>query len=128
MKVTATLAALSLGLAVSGIAQAAQPEASLTRAEVVQELHAAQAQGLITYVEDNQYPRTVTPSTKSRAEVVNELRLAQSQGLVASVNQNDYPRQAEANSQLSRAQVLAQLNQARKNGTLDPYNDNSYPL
>lgn len=82
MKVTATLAALSLGLASVGLAQAAD----LTRAEVVQQLHEAQAQGLVTIGEQGNYPVESAPSTLSRSEVVNALRLARPRARSSSAN------------------------------------------
>lgn len=102
MKVTATLAALSLGLASVGLAQAAD----LTRAEVVQQLHEAQAQGLVTIGEQGNYPVESAPSTLSRSEVVNALRLAQAQGQVEFGEQAHYPQARSEGAAKTRARRL----------------------
>ncbi len=124
MKVTATLAALSLGFASIGLAQAAD----LTRAQVVEQLHAAQAQGIVTIGEHPGYPVESTPSTQSRAEVVNALRLAQAQGQVAFGEQAHYPQLQSEGASKTRAQVLAELAAARADGSVIIGESEHYPL
>jgi|GEM_PF-2253858 len=124
MKVTATLAALSLGLASVGLAQAAD----LTRAEVVQQLHEAQAQGLVTIGEQGNYPVESAPSTLSRSEVVNALRLAQAQGQVEFGEQAHYPQARSEGAAKTRAQVLAELAAARADGSVIIGESEHYPL
>lgn len=124
MKVTATLAALSLGLASVGLAQAAD----LSRAEVVQQLHAAQAQGIVTIGEQGNYPIESTPSTLSRAEVVNALRLAQAQGQVEFGEHTQYPQIQHEGASKTRAQVLTELATARTDGAVIISDNEQYPL
>ncbi|WP_368655504.1 DUF4148 domain-containing protein [Castellaniella ginsengisoli] len=124
MKVTATLAALSLGLASAGLAHAAD----LTRAQVVEQLHAAQAQGLVTIGEQAAYPADATPSTLSRTEVVNALRLAQAQGQLAFGEQAHYPRSQTEGASKTRNQVLAELAAARADGSVIIGESEHYPL
>ena len=124
MKVTATLAALSLGLASVGLAQAAD----LSRAEVVQQLHEAQAQGVVTIGDQPGYPVESAPSTLSRSEVVNALRLAQAQGQVELGEQAHYPQVPAEGASKSRAQVLAELAAARTDGSVIVGESEQYPL
>ena len=126
MKVTTAIAALSLGLASVGLAQAAD----LSRAQVVDQLHAAQAQGLVNYGDGQPYPMTTTASTLSRADVLNELHLAQSQGLVVAAGEVatlNYPQLAEG-SPKSRAEVRADLASARDAGQVFITENEAYPL
>ncbi|MFV0282453.1 MAG: DUF4148 domain-containing protein [Castellaniella sp.] len=124
MKVTATLAALSIGLASVGLAQAAD----LSRAQVVEQLQVAQSQGLVISNDLSNYPVQSTPSTLSRTEVVNALHLAQAQGQVKIGEQIHYPNiQAKGPSE-TRTQVLAELNTARADGSLIIGESENYPL
>lgn|SRR5690606_8786729 len=116
MKATATLAALTLGLASVGLAQAAD----LTRAQVLDQLHEAQAQGLVNMGDNQPYPMDTATSTRSRADVINELRLAQAQGLVVAGGEQatlDYPQIAQGTPK-SRTEVRAELAAARAAGQL----------
>jgi len=126
--VTATLAALSLGLATAGIAQAGEAAPSLTRAQVVQQLHEAQAQGLVQ-IGEHAYPvEQASHSDTTRAEVVAELRQAQARGLVSFGEQADYPASSVDAQPLTRAQVLNELREARSAGLLTEGEDPSYPI
>jgi hypothetical protein len=124
----ATLAALSLGLATAGIAQAGETAPSLTRAQVVQQLHEAQAQGLVQ-IGEHAYPvEQAAHSDATRAEVVADLRQAQARGLVSFGEQADYPAASADAQPLSRAQVLNELREARSAGLLTEGEDPSYPI
>ncbi|MGB6007601.1 DUF4148 domain-containing protein [Castellaniella sp.] len=95
----ASIAALALGLASAGIAQADQAY----------------------------YPEVVTPSTQTRADVVHALRVAQSQGLVTEGQQPDYPQLQTNGPTLSRAEVLRQLTQAELAGQVVEDNTPLHP-
>lgn len=124
----ATLAALSLGLATAGIAQAAETAPSLTRAQVVQQLHEARAQGLVQ-IGEHAYPvEQAAHSDTTRAEVVADLRQAQARGLVSFSEQADYPASSADTQPLSRTQVLNELREARSAGLLTEGEDPSYPI
>lgn len=108
MKVASTLTALTLGLASIGLAQAAgtspallqaqaghdpyypalQAQSTKTHAQVEQELHQAQARGLVTSGQDPYYPMEGASSTQTRTQVVQDLRNAG--GIVSSAGHNAY--------------------------------------
>ncbi|CAM5215473.1 hypothetical protein CDEF62S_00739 [Castellaniella defragrans] len=116
MKVTTTLTALAIGLASMGLAQAAEtaPAAtnvqatvvssaghdpyypnlvqqdSASRAQVVQQLQQAEADGQVTNGHDPYYPMAVAARSESRAQVVQELQQAQADGELASVGHDAY--------------------------------------
>ncbi|MBV6273794.1 DUF4148 domain-containing protein [Alcaligenaceae bacterium CGII-47] len=101
MKIVTTLAALTFGLAATGLVYADQPyypmndtvaTSTLTRAQVVQQLREAQTRGLLAASGDQlDYPLIATKSTKSRAQVLFELRLAQANGEIQSGELPYYP-------------------------------------
>jgi len=101
LKVASTLAALTLGLAATGLAHAEQlyypmdntvTTSTLTRAQVVEQLREAQAHGLVAAGGNAlHYPPIAAESTKSRAQVLSELRLAQAHGEIQAGESSDYP-------------------------------------
>ncbi len=102
-----TIAAMLAFATVAGAANAAV-DAPKTRAQVVAELHEAQAQGLMSAGEQP-YPVEVASShSKSRAEVLAELKAAENAGYVTVGEASQYPQIAEQSSK-TRAQVQAEL-------------------
>ncbi|MFT0545615.1 DUF4148 domain-containing protein [Allopusillimonas ginsengisoli] len=103
-------ASLSLGMAAAQATPQPSSQAStVTRAEVLNELHQAQAQGLISEGELG-YPVEVAPtSEKSYAEVQSELLAAFDAGQINEYGMNFAPR--VATSTKTRAQVVASLHQ-----------------
>ncbi|MDS1139362.1 DUF4148 domain-containing protein [Pusillimonas sp. SM2304] len=107
MKTLASTLMISLA-ALAGAAQAAD-EPVKTRAQVVAELQAAQAQGLVSQGElDYPLAQATDSNPKSRADVQAELAAARSANLI-STGELDYPPVAAAESDKSRAQVQAEL-------------------
>ncbi|WP_345796165.1 DUF4148 domain-containing protein [Castellaniella sp. MT123] len=108
MKVASALTALTLGLASVGLAQAAgtspaqmpsqaghdpyyptlQTQSTETHAQIQQELHQAQAQGLVTNGHDPYYPKEGAVSTQTRSQVVHQLQ--QAGGLSNNSGHNPY--------------------------------------
>lgn len=85
-----------------------------TRAQVIEELKQARADGSIA-IGDADFPKTPAfVSTKTRAQVVAELKEAQARGLV-NVGDAYYPKLPEFVSTKSRAQVQAELAEYQKN-------------
>ena len=113
MKATATIAALTLGLASVGMAQAADLQD-------------------YTFSSTNQaYPVDTAHSTRSRADVLNELHLAEAQGQVALAGEQanlNYPQLQEGTAK-TRAQVQSELASARNEGQVFmSTNSDAYPL
>jgi len=102
-----TIAAMLAFSTVAGVAHAAA-DTPKTRAQVVAELHEAQAQGLVTLGEQA-YPVEQASSTKRRADVLAELQSAEAAGYVTVGEDLQYPVIAQQ-SDKSRAQVKAELN------------------
>ncbi|MGP1666684.1 MAG: DUF4148 domain-containing protein [Rhodanobacter sp.] len=99
MKTLATVLMISASVLV-GAAQAAEPEvypaevgtpSSLTRAQVVSQLHAAQVAGLITEGQQPSYPVLAAHQAKTRAEVQAELAAAVNAGQVVVGQDPFYP-------------------------------------
>ena len=103
-----TIAAMLAFSTIAGVANAAV-DAPKTRAQVITELHEAQAQGLVT-VGEQAYPVNVAASSsKSRAEVLAELQDAENAGYIVVGEDAQYPAVVQS-SDKSRAQVQAELN------------------
>ncbi|CAM5220124.1 hypothetical protein CDEF62S_00573 [Castellaniella defragrans] len=106
MKVAITLATLALGLATAGLAYAEEPYYPMinapsvaTRAQVVQQLHQAENDGLANAVgHQPYYPTTVAHSSKSRTQVLSELRLSETTGELQSGKLPYYPRSLQHDS------------------------------
>ncbi|WDZ97019.1 DUF4148 domain-containing protein [Herbaspirillum sp. WKF16] len=84
-----------------------------TRAQVVDELKQARADGSMT-VADSEYPK-LPPfvSSKSRSQVLDELKQARADGSL-SISDGEYPKLPAFVSTKSRAQVLAELAEYQK--------------
>lgn len=110
MKAAVGVLVASLSL-MAGAAQAATLNSNVqakTRAQVVAELHQAQAQGLISQNKLD-YPVSL-PATqhKTRQQVLAELASAEATGQI-STNKLDYPVASQAAAPKARAQVVAEL-------------------
>lgn len=126
MRITTTLSALVLGLAAAGLAQAAETAPELTRAQVVQQLQQAEAQGAVTAGHDPYFPMIAAQNTETRAQVEQQLRDAESRGLVTAGHDPYYP-QLATQSTKSRAQVLAELHSVESKGMLPQGHEPYYP-
>lgn len=96
-----------------------------TREQVVAEVYAARAAGLLDTTEANFPAIPQTPSTLTREQVRAETLQAIADGTV-SQTEADYPRIAAQPSGLSREQVKAEVLAARAAGLLDQ-NEVNYP-
>ena len=117
MKTLASLLLASVALVgASAHAQDSQTQ-PLSRAQVVAELHAAQAAGQISTGRLD-YPVAVkSTSSLTRAQVQTELQVARATGQI-STGRLDYPVNVAPKSTLSRAQVVAQLKAAQAAGQI----------
>ncbi|MBB5390646.1 MULTISPECIES: DUF4148 domain-containing protein [unclassified Herbaspirillum] len=107
------LAATSGAVLAQNVSVQAQNVQGKTRAQVIEELKQARADGTLT-VSDYDYPRLPAfVSTKTRAQVIEELKVANAQGLVT-VGDADYPKLPAFVSTKSRAQVQAELVEYQK--------------
>ncbi|MFJ3044768.1 DUF4148 domain-containing protein [Herbaspirillum chlorophenolicum] len=108
------LAATSGAVLAQNVSDQARNVQGKTRAQVIEELKQARADGTLT-VGDYDYPRLPAfVSTKTRAQVIEELKVANAQGLV-NVGDAYYPKLPEFVSTKSRAQVQAELVEYQKN-------------
>lgn len=111
MKTFAITAAV-LTFSLAGLAQAGD----LTRAQVVEDLHQAQAKGLVT-VGEQPYPNFDQSSTARRTDVLNELAVAQVTGRVTVGEAASYPAgKPGSDSNATRAQVLRELHEYLASG------------
>jgi hypothetical protein len=120
MKAQKLIAAMSLLLAAS----AALADGK-TREQVVAEVYAARAAGLLDVTEADFPPLPQAPSTLSREQVRAETLQAIADGEVGQT-EADFPRIASQPSGLSREQVKAEVLAARAAGLLDQ-NEVNYP-
>jgi hypothetical protein len=120
MKAQKLIAAVSLFLA----AGAALADGK-TREQVVAEVYAARAAGLLDVTEADFPPLPQTPSTLSRAQVRAETLQAIADGEVGQT-EADFPRIVSQPSGMSREQVKAEVLAARAAGLLDQ-NEVNYP-
>ena len=126
MKTLASLLLISATFAgATAYAQDSQAE-SLTRAQVVAELQAAKAAGLVSFG-DLDYPPALTHnSSASRSQVVAELRAAKVAGQVTYGDLDYPPVNAVADSTLTREQVHAEVVAIHKNGPV-AFGGEGYP-
>lgn len=109
MKKVLGAAMVSLSLAAAGLAPVAASAASLTRAQVVEQLQQARAQGLLSEGESGYPVQQPVASNVSRNAVLADLALARANGQLNANEAQPYPAEAGASSQASRSVVLAQL-------------------
>lgn len=103
--VSAVMVALSLS---AGMATA-QATSDVSRAQVLNELHQARAQGLISDGELGYPVQTAPASQKTRSQVLAELDVAFQKGEINEYGMNFTPR--KATSTKSRSQVVSDLHQ-----------------
>ena len=109
MKNVLGAALVSLSFAAAGLAPVAANAASLTRAQVVEQLQQARAQGLLSEGESGYPVQQPVISSVSRNAVLTDLALARANGQLNTSEAQPYPAQAGASTQVSRSLVLAQL-------------------
>jgi len=140
MKVHQVLAVSTLALAAGAVFADDAPGAPLTRAEVVESVLAARANGTLAHAGDAA-PEETTPykkeiesrSTRTRAEEKSDVLQARRDGTLAAAGPAgtaDDLRAAHAprsTSTLTRAEVKAEVLQARADGTLVPAGEGEYP-
>lgn len=109
MKNVLGAAMISLSLAAAGLAPLAANAASLTRAQVVEQLQQARAQGLLSEGESGYPVQQPAASHVSRTAVLADLALARANDQLNTSESQPYPVDASAPAHLSRSVVLAQL-------------------
>ncbi|HUH58585.1 MAG TPA: DUF4148 domain-containing protein [Candidimonas sp.] len=107
MKIAIAAVMISVSSLAAGAVQAAD-QSTLTRAQVIAEMHEAKSMGLISHGEQAYPPAVVTESVKSRDQVLAELAAAREAGQI-SAGAVGYPHVAQSESNLTRAQVRAEL-------------------
>ena len=117
MKTIASLLLISASLAGPAAFAQANETHTLTRAQVVAELHAARAAGQLSVGESDYPPAIQHTSSLTRAQVIAELQAAQAAGQL-SVGESDYPPVRNETSSVTRAQVVAELQAAKAAGQL----------
>ena len=119
MKTFASLLLISSALVGTSAFAQNEQTAPISRAQVVAELHAAQASGQLVLGETAYYPQAPSQAqTLSREQVVADLRAAQATGQVG-IGENqtvNYPVLAQSDAAPTRAEVVAELRVAQASG------------
>jgi opacity protein-like surface antigen len=111
MKNVLSAAMVSLSLAAAGLAPVAANADSLTRAQVVEQLQQARAQGLLSEGQSGYPVQKPADSHVSRTAVLADLAMARANGQLNVSEAQPYPAETSASSNVSRSVVLAQLSQ-----------------
>jgi hypothetical protein len=141
MKAKQFFALTALTLAAGAVLADDAPSAPLTRAEVVQSVLAARANGTLRHSgeiapEEQMEDARAHPSasTLTRADEKADVLAARAAGTlrhsgeIAPEEQMEYAQAHPATSTLTRAEVKAEVLEARANGTLIPAGEGGYPI